>query len=37
LSVAVVAPVKKLIQQLEVVQGEMKRPAVVDDASTVCS
>jgi hypothetical protein len=32
LSVAVVAPVKKLIQQLEVIQSEMRRPRVVDDA-----
>jgi hypothetical protein len=31
LSVAVVAPVKKLIQQLEVIQSEMRRPQVVDD------
>jgi hypothetical protein len=31
LSVAVVAPVKKLIRQLEVIQNEMRRPPVVDD------
>jgi hypothetical protein len=31
LSVAVVAPVKKLIQQLEVIQNEMRRSQIVDD------
>lgn len=37
LSVAVVAPVKKLIEQLEAIQVEIRRPPVVDDTSTVAS